>query len=135
MLQSECLYRCALDNPRRRAFSDRSWLNANVGLYSGLMRTQVERRSSERIETSIVRFYSSIDLHDIVLNFCGHRLLHRTDFDVVVPRKLISKMQAFSQGIHVRISARRALSCWEVEVWASTRRFRGHFSSSGSLVT
>ena len=32
-----------------------------------------------------------------------------------MPRKVISKMQAFSQRIHVRISARRALSCWEVE--------------------
>jgi hypothetical protein len=64
MPQSECLYRCALDNPCRRAFSDRSWLNANVGLYSGLIRTQVGRRSSERIETSMVRFYSSIYADD-----------------------------------------------------------------------
>ena len=48
----------------------------------------------------MVRFYSSIDSDDIVLNSVVTDYLHRTDFDVV-PRKLISKMQAFSQRIHV----------------------------------
>ena len=82
----------------------------------------------------MVRFYSSIDSDDIVLNSVVTDYLHRTDFDVV-PRKLISKMQAFSQRTHVRISARRALSCWEVEVWASTASNLSSFAGKSTSRT